>query len=72
MCWTMKQPIRCQLWKKSKKITWRNIANLFREAISVMPVKNGDTERGLLSAGQSCVFANEIKSVEEIYDEIFN
>ena len=26
--------------------------------------------RNLLSVGQSCVFANEIKSVEEIYDEI--
>ena len=32
--------------------------------------QEGDTEKGLLSMGQSCVFANEIKSVEAIYDEI--
>lgn len=32
--------------------------------------QKGDTEKGLLSMGQSCVFANEIKSMEEIYDEI--
>ena len=70
MCWTMKQPLKCQLWKKPKKMILRNIANLFIGAICVMPIKNGDTERDLLSVGQSCVFANEIKSVEEIYDEI--
>ena len=50
----------------------RNNANLVRGAISGMPIKNGDAERGLLSMGQSCVFANVIKSVEEMYDEFFN
>ena len=34
-----------------------------------MPIKKGEIEKGVLSMGQSCVFANEIKSVEEIYDE---
>ena len=38
----------------------------------MMPIKHGDTERSLLSVGQNCVFANEIKAVDEIYDEIFN
>ena len=72
MRWTMKQPVKYQLWKKPKKMILRNNANLVRGAISGMPIKNGDAERGLLSMGQSCVFANVIKSVEEMYDEFFN
>ena len=66
----MKQPVKCQLWKKPKKMILRKIANLFRGAICVIPIKNGGTERGLLSVGQSCVFSNEINYVDQIYDEI--
>ena len=72
MRWTMKQPVKYQLWKKPKKMILRNNANLVMGAISGMPIKNGDAERGLLSMGQSCVFANVINSVEEMYDEFFN
>lgn len=56
--------------EKTKKMILRKIANLFRGAICVIPIKNGGAERDLLSVGQSCVFTNGIKYVNEISDEI--